>query len=72
MPVHVNTILLVKVKTQLGLIIALLADLEYCHFGHFSIIPQIATYFATNFYLFCQHNACCQQVPIMPVIMPAD
>ena len=25
-----------------------------------------------NCYLFCRHNAYCQQVPIMPVIMPAD
>ena len=33
-------------------------------------------HYATNYYLFCylfcRHNACCQQVPIMPVIMPAD
>ena len=38
---------------------------------HFAIMPQIATYFATNCYLFCRHNACCQQVPIMSVIQYA-
>ena len=37
---------------------------------HFAMMAQNATYFATNCYLFCRHNACCQQVPIMPVIMP--
>ena len=39
---------------------------------HFAIMPLIATYFATKCYLFCWHNVCCQQVPIMPVFMLAD
>ena len=30
---------------------------EYCRFGHFANKSQISTYFATNCYLFCRHNA---------------
>ena len=48
---------------------------KYCYFGQlkfilplYHILPEImpaSTYFATNCYLFCRHNAYCQQVPIM-------
>ena len=55
------------------------------YFGHFAFMPPIATYFATNCYLFCQHNACmlpagtdicqllcqllCRQIRLKPILL---